>query len=67
VFEHFCRADASRTRAHGGTGLGLSIVASLAAAHGGSVELDSAPGQGATFRVALPLAPGTGTDGDVAG
>jgi two-component system, OmpR family, sensor kinase len=67
VFERFYRADASRTRSHGGTGLGLSIVASLAAAHGGSVELDSAPGQGATFRVALPLAPGTGTDGDVAG
>ncbi len=50
VFERFYRADASRTRASGGSGLGLSIVASLVQAHGGRVELDTAPGQGATFR-----------------
>jgi two-component system OmpR family sensor kinase len=56
VFERFYRADTSRTRASGGTGLGLSIVASLVAAHHGRVELDTAPGQGATFRVLLPLA-----------
>ena len=55
AFERFYRADASRTRAHGGSGLGLSIVAALVAAHGGRVELDTAPGQGATFRVRLPL------------
>jgi two-component system OmpR family sensor kinase len=54
VFERFYRADPSRTRAAGGTGLGLSIVASLVAAHGGRVELDTAPGQGATFAVRLP-------------
>jgi two-component system OmpR family sensor kinase len=54
VFERFYRADASRTRAAGGTGLGLSIVASLVAAHGGRVELTTAPGQGATFAVRLP-------------
>jgi len=57
VFERFYRVDASRTRAHGGSGLGLSIVAALVAAHGGRVEVDSAPGAGATFRVLLPLAP----------
>jgi two-component system OmpR family sensor kinase len=57
VFERFYRADGSRSRAHGGSGLGLSIVAALVAAHGGRVEVDSAPGQGATFRVLLPLAP----------
>jgi two-component system OmpR family sensor kinase len=57
VFERFYRADASRTRAHGGSGLGLSIVAALVAAHGGRVEVDSRPGEGATFRVLLPLAP----------
>jgi two-component system OmpR family sensor kinase len=57
VFERFYRADASRTRASGGSGLGLSIVSALVAAHAGSVELDTAPGQGATFRVRLPLAP----------
>ncbi|MEU2347144.1 HAMP domain-containing sensor histidine kinase [Modestobacter sp. NPDC049651] len=54
VFERFYRADTSRTRAAGGTGLGLSIVASLVAAHGGRVELTTAPGQGATFTVRLP-------------
>jgi two-component system OmpR family sensor kinase len=54
VFERFYRADASRTRAAGGTGLGLSIVASLVAAHGGRVDLTTAPGEGATFAVRLP-------------
>jgi two-component system OmpR family sensor kinase len=54
AFERFYRADASRTRAAGGTGLGLSIVASLVAAHGGSVALDTAPGGGATVVVRLP-------------
>lgn len=57
VFERFYRADASRTRAQGGSGLGLSIVAALVAAHGGTVDVDSEPGRGATFRVRLPLAP----------
>ncbi|MDX6201911.1 MAG: two-component system, OmpR family, sensor kinase [Frankiales bacterium] len=57
VFERFYRADPSRTRSLGGTGLGLSIVAALVAAHGGRVELETAPGEGATFRVLLPAAP----------
>jgi two-component system OmpR family sensor kinase len=69
VFERFYRADTSRTRAHGGSGLGLSIVASLVAAHGGTVTVDSVVGQGARFTVELPLqaraerslAMGTGT------
>lgn len=54
VFERFYRADPSRTRASGGYGLGLSIVAALVAAHGGTVGVTSAPGEGATFRVVLP-------------
>jgi two-component system OmpR family sensor kinase len=54
VFERFWRGDASRTRASGGTGLGLAIVAAIADAHGGSASVDTAPGQGATFRVHLP-------------
>jgi two-component system OmpR family sensor kinase len=57
VFERFYRADQARTRKAGGTGLGLAIVAALVAAHGGSVALRTAPGEGATFRVTLPLAP----------
>jgi two-component system OmpR family sensor kinase len=58
VFERFYRADASRTRAAGGTGLGLSIVAALVSAHNGQVGVDTAPGEGATFWVRLPLAEG---------
>jgi two-component system, OmpR family, sensor kinase len=57
VFERFYRGDQARTRKAGGTGLGLAIVAALVAAHGGTVTLRTAPGQGATFRVTLPLAP----------
>jgi signal transduction histidine kinase len=54
AFERFYRADASRTRSAGSTGLGLAIVASLVAAHGGTVDLRTAPGKGATFTVRLP-------------
>jgi two-component system OmpR family sensor kinase len=54
AFERFYRVDTSRTREAGGTGLGLAIVASLVAAHGGSVDLVTAPGEGATFAVRLP-------------
>lgn len=54
VFERFYRTDSSRTRQSGGTGLGLSIVSALVAAHGGTVSVQSAQGQGATFTVTLP-------------
>jgi two-component system OmpR family sensor kinase len=60
VFERFYRADTARTRKADGstsTGLGLAIVAALVAAHDGTVEADSEPGKGATFRVRLPLHP----------
>ena len=57
VFERFYRGDQARTRKAGGTGLGLAIVAALVAAHGGTVTLNTAPGQGATFQITLPLAP----------
>jgi two-component system OmpR family sensor kinase len=57
VFERFYRTDASRTRASGGgAGLGLSIAAALITANGGHVELDTSPGNGATFRIRLPSA-----------
>ena len=48
VFEPFFTTKAN------GTGLGLAIVRQSAEAHGGSVEVESAPGRGATFRVRLP-------------
>ena len=57
VFERFYRADQARTRATGGSGLGLAIVNALVAAHGGIASVRTAPDQGATFRVTLPLAP----------
>ena len=57
VFERFYRADAARNRASGGTGLGLAIVAGLVNAHGGTVSVRTAPGQGADFQVRLPLSP----------
>ena len=56
VFERFYRVNPSRGREDGSTGLGLAIVAALVAAHEGRVEVDSAPGEGAVFRVILPLA-----------
>ena len=62
VFERFYRADQARTRRAGGTGLGLAIVSALVAAHGGTVTLDTAPGEGATFRVTLPLSPEAQSD-----
>ena len=54
VFERFYRTDSSRARASGGTGLGLSIVDSLVYAHGGTVSVTTAPGQGCRFIVKLP-------------
>ena len=57
VFERFYRADQARTRAKGGSGLGLAIVRALVAAQGGVASVRTAPGEGATFRIALPLAP----------
>ncbi|GAA3230348.1 sensor histidine kinase [Dactylosporangium siamense] len=58
VFERFHRLEKSRTRvvSGSGSGLGLSIVSALVAAHGGKVTLRTAPGEGAAFRVTLPLA-----------
>lgn len=55
VFERFYRVDDARTRtADGGAGLGLAIVHSVVAAQGGRVELRTAPGEGAAFRIVLP-------------
>jgi two-component system OmpR family sensor kinase len=56
AFNRFYRADRSRTRTAGAdAGLGLSIARSLARAHGGDVELETVLGEGACFRLALPV------------
>ena len=55
AFERFYRADASRSRHHGGSGLGLAIVEATVRGHGGTVHLTSAPSQGTTVTVTLPL------------
>ncbi|MDT4944857.1 MAG: two-component system, OmpR family, sensor kinase [Pseudonocardiales bacterium] len=57
IFERFYRTDTSRSRARGGTGLGLSIVQAVVAASGGVVTCRSAPGEGTSFVVELPIAP----------
>jgi signal transduction histidine kinase len=56
IFERFVRGN-SRKPHPDGTGLGLSIVQAIALAHGGKVDLNSQPGQGATFTLVLPYKP----------
>ena len=53
--ERFYRVDAGQSRAKGGTGLGLAIVKHIVARHRGRLSIESTPGLGSTFTVALPL------------
>ena len=54
LFEDFKQESTGHARKHEGNGLGLSITKRLVEQHGGSLEVDSAPGRGATFYVLLP-------------
>lgn len=56
VFHKFWQADAAKIKDHGGMGLGLYIVKEFCELLGGTVSVDSALGQGAEFKVALPVA-----------
>lgn len=57
IFEKFYRAGDPLVHNTKGSGLGLSLVRHIAHAHGGEVQVESAPGNGSTFTLTLPLAP----------
>ncbi|MGH3887198.1 MAG: ATP-binding protein [Pseudonocardiaceae bacterium] len=66
IFERFSRGSTGGARAHSaGAGLGLAIVTAIADTHGGTVRLQSVPGQGATFSIEIPAQTATGMKGEI--
>jgi len=59
LFRPFVQVESSLNRQYEGTGLGLALIQRLADLHGGSVQVESAVGQGSCFTVKLPWQPGT--------
>ncbi|NTW01362.1 MAG: response regulator, partial [Oscillochloris sp.] len=57
LFQPFQQLDSSLSRHHEGTGLGLALVRRLAELHGGNVTVESTPGKGSCFTIALPYHP----------
>jgi two-component system sensor histidine kinase KdpD len=55
IFEPFYRGPASTGEPWGGSGLGLAIVKGFVEANGGTITVDSLPGQGSSFVVSLPI------------
>jgi two-component system phosphate regulon sensor histidine kinase PhoR len=55
IFDKFYRAPTRENQLIPGTGLGLALVAHIAQAHGGRAEVESAPGQGSTFSLIIPM------------
>lgn len=64
VFAPFFRADRSRARATGGVGLGLALSRRIVEAHGGTLVARSAPAEGTTFTMTLPLVPDAAQRGE---
>ena len=54
IFERLWRVDPARSRDAGGAGLGLALARAAVEAHGGSIELETEPNKGSTFRIVLP-------------
>jgi signal transduction histidine kinase len=57
IFDRFYRVDQGRSRDAGGFGLGLSIAQWAVQAHHGQIRVESAKGEGSTFRITIPVAP----------
>lgn len=66
IFREFEQADDRVARTYGGTGLGLAISERIVKRMGGRITLESEPGKGSTFEVAIPLAPSQGDAGQTA-
>lgn len=64
IFDRFYRGDPARNTDKGGMGVGLAIARKIVEAHGGYIQLESAPGAGSTFRVILPVMKIIGSDED---
>jgi heavy metal sensor kinase len=63
IFERFYRIDKARSRELGGAGLGLAIAKWAIEVHGGSIDVESGPNGGSTFRIVLPIDPSASTTG----
>jgi len=62
IFEQFYRASDPFEKTYPGLGLGLYLASEIVKRHGGTIAVQSVPGEGATFTVCLPFVPGEGAE-----